>query len=185
MGGAKKDKSAEKANKELAKQQAEMQRVEQQRLEQQRQQYEAERQQLLARLAQEQAQQEAAQKQQQQLLSQQAAQQQAAQQQLIQQLQSQYDVQAGALTQQLDVYKNLAGQADKQQQYLNYLNTKSTVEAQQEEAGVRNNLLSSLADQANRIGVQQQLAGRRVKSFSSELVRGTKGGSISSYNLLR
>ena len=185
MGGSKKDKSGEKANKELAKQQAELQRIEQQRLEQQRVQYEQERQMLLAKLAEEQRMQEQAQQQQQSLLQQQAAQQLASQNQLVSQLQQQYDLQANALGQQLDVYKGLAGQADKQQQYLNYLNTKATVDAQSEEEKVRNNLLMSVRDQAARQGVLQTMAGRRGSTFSPELVRGTQGGSISSYNLLR
>ena len=183
--GAKKDKSADKAKKKLAEQQMLFQQQEQKRLEEQRLQYEMQRQQLLATLAQEAAKQENAQKAQQALLSQQTEAQRQAQQELISQLQKQYDLQLGSLSSQLNIYKSLAGQAEKQQQYLNYLNTKSSVQAQQELEDARNNLLKSIQDAATRQGVLQFLASKRGSTFSPELVRNTRGGSISSYNLLR
>jgi len=182
MAGSSKPKDN---SKQLKRQQEEQARQEQFRLDQQRQQYETDRQNLLRTLADEQARQAQAQQGANTLLQQQAVQQGARQTELINQLRAQYGAQTDALGQQLEAYKSLAGNADQQKQYLEYLRTQSGANAQSEQERVQTELLRQTSQQQSRVGVLSKLAGQRTRSQSSEFVRGTGGGSVSSYTLLR
>lgn len=183
MGAKKKNLSDQQ--KKFIKYQEKQQQLERQRLEQQRLDYERDRQMLLAKLAEEQAQQEQAQAELQSNLRLQSQQQLQAQEQLIAKLREQYESQLQGLNTQLETYRSLGAQSEKQKQYLDYLNTKASVESQQENEELRRQMLMDLRNKMNRFGVLQRLASQRGNAFSPELLRGTSGGSISTYNLLR
>lgn len=180
MGRSKNKGSADTSK--LASQYAQQQAVEQQRLDSQRLQYDQERQQLLGQLNAQQQQQQGAQTRQQELLATQNAQQLAQQTNLIDQLKQQYEAQNTALTGQLSTYGELSGQQDKQNQYLSYLQTQAGVQANEEQANLRDRLLKSTKQNEDRQGILSQLTSKRVSSRSPEYVR---GGTISSSKLLR
>ncbi len=182
MGSSKKSSAPD--NTQLAAQYQQQQAQEQQRLDQQRAQYETERANLLSQLNAQQEQQRQAQTEQQKLLATQNVQQGQAQAGLIEQLKAQYGAQTEALNQQLATYGDLSKQQDKQSQYLGYLQTQASAQANTEKQNVSEQLAIDTRNNANRMGVLSSMNRKRTKAYSPETAtRGT--GTISSSKLLR